>query len=270
MDEIIYNTKLFLFRKNGFFALVITIILAALNIMFIKGELAQNPLVSPMTSFEYFANVQGGASGTLFLILPLSISIATGSIFIKQKRSSIMSYSLVRSNINKFIKTQLFNIGALSFLFAIICQGGIFIATLLLFPNNNPHTSQGLIIFGRELLTSNPWIYSLIIILNSGLMASGFSLFSIIISIFFKNIYACLMLPYILLVGISQTMMAMPIIMGLRGVVMYDIAPLTMFGNYITVNLNIFTPTIYGIVMNILMFLIALYYFQKRFNQEKL
>lgn len=270
MNEFLYNIKIFLFRKDIFFSLFITIILAVLNILFIKSEQPQNLLIPQMTSFEYFINVQGGASGILYLLLPLSVSIATGGIFIKQKKSSIISYSLTRVNIKTFIKRKLIYIGSASFLFMLICQGFIFIITLLLFPNNNPDAGQGLIIYGKDLLSSNPWVYSFIIILNSCLMAFWFSSFSIVIGIFLNNLYASLMLPYILLMGISQIMMAFPALIGLKGIFIHNMAPLVLAGDYITTQINIFTPIIYAIAMNIAMFFIAVYFFEKRFKKEKI
>ncbi len=270
MNEFIYNMKVFLFRKNVFVSLLITIILSLLNIILIKLEQPQNILIPKMTSFEYFVNVQGGASGTLFLVLPLSVSVATGGIFIKEKKSSIMSYGLTRINVRTFIKRKLIYIGSISFSFMFICQLSIFMIALLLFPNNNPDASQGLIVFGRDLLVSNPWLYSFIIILNSCLMAFWFSSLSIIISIYSNNLYTCLMLPYILLMSISQIMMAFPALIGLKGIFIYNMAPLVLSGNYITIDFNIFTPTIYGITANIILFIIAVYSFEKRFKHERL
>lgn len=271
METFIYNIKLFASRKNFILSIFITVLIAIVNIFFIKSQQpVSNSLIEPMTSFEYFVNVQGGASGFLCLVLPLSVTFATGDIFIKEKKSSIMSYSLMRTNIDTYIKKRLFYIGATSFLFVFLVQCLIFFITLILFPANDPGLNHDTVIYGKDLFLSNPWVYCFIVLITSSLMAFWFSSFSIFIDIFINNLYVSLMMPYILLIGISQTLMAFPMLIGLKGRLIYNMAPLVLNGDYFTVNFDLWIPPLYGLLMSIISFYVSVYFFKKRFHKEKI
>lgn len=261
------DLKTIMLRKTTIVSILAILTCAIVNYFVIINE---QPNISSMSSFEYFVSIQGGASGLLFIILPLSLTLSTGDIFTKERNSSLISFSLVRVNREKYIKNKVLSLGAINFLFMIFCQVLILICALIIFPVKSSNINQGYVLFAKSLLYSNPIIYSVIIILNAGLMSIFFSFLSIIISLLFKKLYAAIMLPYIVFIGFSELLMSMPSIIGIKGIIFYYFSPLAMTGDYIAKDLSIPSISIYWMILIMLSYRGSIYLFNKKFKNETL
>lgn len=258
-------------KKSAWFALLLFLLIAGANIMFIRSEQPiANPYFEPPSAFEYFVSVQGGGSGFLLLFLPLAVTLATGDIFIRERRSSMLSYSIVRANTKQYIQSRTVSLGIASFLFTFISQLLLFLGTLLFFPITQPSTDQGIVYYAANIFINNPWIYCFIIIVNSALMAFSFSCLSVIISIIFQNLYVSIMLPYVVFIGFSEILMSLPMFLGFQGTLFYNLSPLSMAGDYITKSFHWITVPIYWIFISIISVRIAIILFKNRFEKEKL
>lgn len=262
-----YELKTIACKKTTIFSAILLLLYATANYLLIINEL---PSINLLSSFESFVSIQGGGSGLLFVILPLSLTLATGSFFIKERNSSLFYFSLTKINSDEYIKNKLISVGVSNFSFMLFCQITMLICALIIFPVKSSNIDQGYIIFGKDLLYTNPLIYCAIIILNSGLMSIFFGFISVIISLIFKNLYAAIMLPYVIFIGLSEVLMSMPAMIGLNGIVFYNFSPLVMTGDYIASDLKMYIVTIYWIILIILSYKFAVYLFDKKFRKETL
>ncbi|MCU9809628.1 hypothetical protein LEQ06_16600 [Paraclostridium sp. AKS46] len=159
-------------RKTTIISMLLILASAISNYLLIVSE---QPNINSLSSFEYFTAIQGGGAGLLFVVLPITLTLLTGDIFIKERNSSLISFSLVKSDIETYIKNKLLSLGAINFLFLVSAQILILICALVIFPVKSSHIDQGYAIFAKDLLYSNPLLYCSIIIFNSGLMSIFFS-----------------------------------------------------------------------------------------------
>ena len=266
------NIKRLLTKKSTWIIFSIYIVLGIGNYLLIHSA---NPFANPnfefVTSFfEYFVMSQGGGSGFMFIVLPLLVTLSTGGFFIEKRHSSILSYSLIRSNAGKYIRNEVLSTGITSFLFVFCAQTLLFACSLFFSRIGVVDTTQGMIFFATDLLYKAPLFYVLIIIVNSSLMAFFFSTFSICLSILFKNKYSAIMLPYVLLMGFSMVLMFLPFIFGLDARVFYDYAPLIMAGDYISIDTYGWLVSAYWIAGNFFMYMIVSMVFKNTFRREKL
>ena len=91
----------------GIFILVICGYLNMISIQSQQGLYVNLVNVPKMTCFEYFLNIQGDAVGFLHIVYFLAITLVIGDIFIKEKKSSMLYFSLVRSDVNRYIKQKI-------------------------------------------------------------------------------------------------------------------------------------------------------------------
>ena len=91
----------------GIFILVICGYLNMISIQSQQGLYVNLVNVPKMTCFEYFLNIQGDAVGFLHIVYFLAITLVIGDIFIKEKKSSMLYFSLVRSDVNRYIKRKM-------------------------------------------------------------------------------------------------------------------------------------------------------------------
>lgn len=259
-------------KKTTWFALLLYILTAGGNVIFIRSELPlTNPNYNPFSAFEYFISVQGGGSGFLFLLLPLTVALTTGDFFIGERLSSILSYSLIRAgSIKSYIRNRIISLGITSFLFTFFLQLLLLLSLSVLFPVSKPSLDQGIVYYAVDLFINNPLIYSFIIIINSALMAFFFSCISILISIYSKNLYSAIMLPYIIFIGVSELLMTFPLFLQTNGALFYNIAPLNMAGDYITNSFPLVTVPLYWMILIIICIKITIIVFKNRFKNEKL
>lgn len=257
-------------KKFTWMAFFFYLLIAAGNIMFIRSEEpVGNPYFTPTSAFEYFVMIQGGGSGVLMVFLPLLVTLATGDFFIKERRSSLLSYSLMRTSLRQYIRSKVLSIGFSSFLFLFFCQLLLFISLLLIFPLTKPGVDN--INYATDLLVHNPWIYCLLIILNSALMAFFYSCLTIIIGIIFQNLYVSIMLPYVCFIGLSEIFMSFPLFLdGKLGAFFYDFAPMAMAGDYITSTFYWAVIPLYWIALGGLSYLFVIWLFEWKFQREKL
>ncbi|MFS0647362.1 hypothetical protein [Siminovitchia sp. 179-K 8D1 HS] len=257
-------------KKFAWVALFSYLLIAAGNILFIRSEEpVGNPYFTPTAAFEYFVMIQGGGSGVLMFFLPLLVTLATGDFFIKERRSSLLSYSLMRTSMRQYIRSKVLSIGVSSFSFLFFCQFLLFISLLWIFPLTKPGVDN--IHYATDLFVHNPWIYCLLIILNSALMAFFYSCLTIIIGIIFQNLYVSIMLPYVCFIGLSQVFMSFPLLLdGEQGALFYDLAPMSMAGDYITSTFYWAVIPLYWIVLGGLSYLLVMWLFEWKFKREKL
>ncbi|WP_027701293.1 hypothetical protein [Metaclostridioides mangenotii] len=266
--NIFFDIKLILKRRRVIFSALIAIILATLNLFWIGNDMIWTKSI---TGFEYFAYLNSG-DGIVGIIYPLFISLVVGDLFIKEKRSSVLSYKITRLNSNDYIKKKVYSVGASSFIYMFFIQIIILVISLIIFKTGIPLRSQKNIYFCTEMLYNNPFVYCLVLILNSSLMASFMGVFTVFLSIIFKRLYAALILPYIIFMGITEFLTGFPLwIGGDLGQVFFKYAPLNMTGQYIS-SLNVMTlePTIYWIILTIIFYKLSIYYFDKKLKNETL
>lgn len=259
-------------KKTTWFALLLFILITGVNLKFIHSELpTSNPYYDPLSAFEYFVSIQGGGSGFLLLLLPLGVTLTTGDFFIRERLSSILSYSLIRAdNIKVYIRNRIISLGITSFLFIFFLQLILFIGTLVLFPVTKPKLDQGIVYYAVDLFINSPLIYSFIVIINSALMAFFFSCISVLISLYSNNLYTAIMLPYVIFIGVSEILMSFPMFLGIKGILFYNISPLNMAGDYITNSFHWAIVPLYWIILSIICIKIIIIMFMNRFQKEKL
>ncbi len=264
------DLKRLITKKFTWVAIFFYLLIAATNILFIRSEEpVGNPYFTPTPAFEYFVMIQGGGSGVLMVFLPLLVTLATGDFFIKERRSSLLSYSLMRTSLRQYIRCRVLSIGVSSFLFLFFCQLLLFISLLLVFPLTNPSVSN--VNYATDLLVHNPWIYCLLVIINSALMAFFYSCLTTIIGIIFQNFYVSIMFPYVCFIGLSEVFMSFPLLLdGELGALFYDLAPMSMAGDYITSTFYWAVIPLYWIMLGGLSFLFAIWLFGWKFQREKL
>ena len=141
---------------------------------------------------------------------------------------------------------------------------------MVIFPTGNLVSPNENVYYAVGLFINHPVLYCLLIVINSSLMAVFFSIFSIMISIYIKNIYASLILPYVAFIGISQILMAFPMILGEKGIMIYNLTPLVMTGDYITNSFEWFIVPAYWIVLIFIIFIITKSCFISQFKNEKI
>ncbi|MCJ7841738.1 hypothetical protein MUB24_12685 [Lederbergia sp. NSJ-179] len=257
-------------KKFTWMAIILYLLIAVANLMFIRSEEpVGNPDFTPTPAFEYFVMIQGGGSGVLMIFLPLLVTLATGDFFIKERRSSLLSYSLMRASMRQYICCKLASIGVISFLFLFLCQLLLFIGLLTVFPLTKPSVDN--VFYATDLFLHSPWMYCILIIFNSALMAFFYSCLTIIVGIVFRNFYVSIMLPYVSFIGLSEVFMSLPLLIdGQLGGLFYDLAPMSMAGEYITNTFYWAVIPLYWIVLGGLSFLLAIWLFEWKFQREKL
>lgn len=265
------DIKRFLFSKNAVIAFIMYFAISILNIYFVRSELPlSNPSYMQPCAFDYFVMIQGGGSGFLFVLLPLIVTLSTGDLFIKERTTSILSYSLTRVSEKKYIVNKITSIGIGSFLFLLFTELILLFVIMVIFPTGNLVSPNENVYYAVGLFINHPVLYCLLIVINSSLMAVFFSIFSIMISIYIKNIYASLILPYVAFIGISQILMAFPMILGEKGIMIYNLTPLVMTGDYITNSFEWFIVPAYWIVLIFIIFIITKSCFISQFKNEKI
>ncbi|MCL1990926.1 MAG: hypothetical protein FWG67_08570 [Defluviitaleaceae bacterium] len=259
-------------KKSTWLIIIIYLTVGIGNYWFIHSEHPwANPYFEFNTSFfEYFVLIQGGGSGFMFILLPLLVTLSTGDSFIKTRRSSILSYGLMRTNLVSYIRNEVLSTGMISFIFVALCQFLLFFFSLFFTQIAIVNAEQGMIIYAVELLNAAPLIYILLIIFNSSLMAFFFSTFTIGLSILFKSLYSAILLPYLIFIGLSEMMMTMPLITPFYGKWFYNLAPLNMVGGYIWLTFSIFAVPMYWLVLNAGAYVVVANYFKHAFRKEKL
>ena len=265
--NIFFDIKLILKRKRVIFSALIVIILATLNLFWMGNDMIWTKSI---TGFEYYGFFYTG-EGIVGILYPLVISLVVGDFFIKEKRSSVLSYNITRMNSNDYIKKKVYSIGASSFIYMFFIQIIILVISLIIFKSGNPLRSQTHIYFCTEILYNNPFIFCLILIFNCSLMASFMGVFTVFISIIFKRLYAALILPYIIFIGISEFFEGFPLwIGGDISYIFYNYAPKIMLLDYLSHDYIFIEPTAYWIILIIIFYKLSIYYFDKKLKNETL
>jgi len=171
-----------------------------------------------------------------------------------------------------YIKNRILSLGFLSFTTVFIAQSLLLLLSFVTFPVftlREDHIYFFRIFYATELLFTNAWLYILIVITNSSLMAVFFSTFSVIIGFLIKNLYIASALPYILLIVVSEIMLTAPIVLGLNFLLISDLAPLSMLGFYLVRELSWWTVPLYWIILIFVSIGATIYVFHRALKKEK-
>lgn len=261
-------------KRKLIISIFILVACGVLNMTSIQSQQVlyiDNPNIPQMTSFEYFLNIQGDAVGFLHILYFLAITLAIGDFFIKEKKSSMLYFSLARMNIKKYIKEKIISIGFTSIVFIFLSQVLMLIIAMILFPSNLPSLSQDYVLYiNKEFFSTYPLIYCFIVIFNSCIMAFAYSCFTVFISIIFDNIYIVLTVPYLFNIGISIFMTSFPMYIGRAGYYIYNLAPTILAGAYISDSFNFLYPVLYWVILSIIFYKLSIVAFENKFKKEKL
>lgn len=259
-------------KKSVWIAIILFYVISLLNYEFLKSEEPiANPYYIPSPAFHYFVFAQGGGSGFLFVFLPLFVAIATGDLFIRERNSSYLMFSLMRTDINTYIRSKIISIGICSAVIMALSQLLLLSYTLIVFPVNLPDPSSTVPYFAENIYLNSPLLYCLILILNSSAMAFFMGTLSILFSVILNNLYAAILAPYVLFIGFSEILMSAPLIYDSNlSYAFYSLAPLVMSGDYITIDYSWWVVLIYWIVLTIIIALLSILIFNKTYEKEKL
>lgn len=271
----VLNLDMLKLNKNKFIiSSFVLVVCGMLNMFSIQGQqvsYVNNSNFPQMTSFEYFLNIQGDAVGFLHMLYFLTITLAIGDIFIKEKKSSVLYFSLVRTDIKKYIREKIVSIGFTSVLFILFSQIILLIISMILYSSNSPSISQDYVLYiNKEFFSNHPLIYCFIVIFNSCIMAFAYSCFTIFISIIFNNIYVILTLPYLINVGVSIFMTSFPMYFGKTGYYIYNLSPTILAGAYISDSISFIYPILYWLILSLIFYKLSVVAFENRFKNEKL
>lgn len=266
------DLKRLIMKKTAWLSAIVYVAIGYGNFVFIMSE---QPFVNPNfiqpSAFEYFVQAQGGGSGFLIILLPFLVTLGTGDFLIKEKQSSMMSYYLTICSNMAYIRNRIISLGLTSFVFIFVCQMFLFCVALFLFPIEMPlEQNQGMIFYALDLLMSNPWLYTFIIIINSCLMAFCFSTISIAVSLVVRNFYAAVMLPYFLFVVFSEILNGLPLIFGIQSLPFHHFSPSGMVGSYISIHDKLFVVPLYWILFGGLSTILTTIVFFYRLKTDKL
>ena len=253
----------------GIFILVVCGYLNMISIQSQQGLYVNSVNVPKMTCFEYFLNIQGDAVGFLHIVYFLAITLVIGDIFIKEKKSSMIYFSLVRSDVNRYIKQKIIDIGFMGIVFMFLSQVMLLIISMILYPIASPSLSQEYVLYiGKEFFSNHPFLYCFIVIFNSCIMTFAYCCFTVFISVIFNNIYVVLTLPYLFNIGISIFMTGFPLYIGNAGKVIYSLAPTILAGAYISNSVNFILPILYWTVLSIVFYFLSVVSFKSKFENE--
>lgn len=259
-------------KKSVWIAMLLFIVISLLNYEFIKSEEPiANPNYTPSSAFHYFVFAQGGGSGFLFVFLPLFVAIATGDLFIRERKSSYLMFSIMRTDIVTYIKSKTVSIGICSALIMAFAQTLLLIYTLIVFPVSLPDPNNTVPYFAKNIYLNSPLLYCFMLILNSSVMAFFMGTFSVLFSVILDNIYAAILAPYILFIGFSEILMSAPLFDDSNlSHALYSFAPLAMSGDYITIEYSWWVVPIYWIILSVIITLLTIIVFNKKYEKEKL
>ncbi|MBN6187624.1 hypothetical protein JQN58_11910 [Aneurinibacillus sp. BA2021] len=147
-----------------------------------------------------FLYAQGmGASAILPGVLPLIIALAAGDSMAWDRRSGYQQFILMRISRGKYIIGKLLSASLISVIFIFVSEIFMLIYTFASFPNSEhmQHVNGITPKYASNLFIEDPFLYILLIILNTSLLAMVVSAMSVMCSIFSKNIYAVIVIPWI-------------------------------------------------------------------------
>ncbi|MFD1068277.1 hypothetical protein [Oceanobacillus locisalsi] len=264
-----------LYKKKSIWLAFFVFLAAVVHIYsFILSEqpIAENIPFEANHVFYYFVSIQSDMSSYLMILLPLIPLIVLGDSFISERRTSILTYKLMRMDSNKYIHSKLISLAIIAFLLMFVLQSLLFVGSLIVFPISSPQAIETGITpqFASHLFVNMPWFYVFLIIINSSLMSSFIIILSVTVSMFIRNRYVAIFLPFALFIGVSIIMMAFPAIIGGSGIIVHDISPLAMLGGYFNSSISWWIVPLYWLVLNTALYIITVYGYKLQFKKEKL
>ena len=183
----------------------------------------------------------------------------------------MLYFSLVRSDVNRYIKQKIIGIGFMGIVFMFLSQVMLLIISMILYPIASPSLSQEYVLYiGKEFFSNHPFLYCFIVIFNSCIMTFAYCCFTVFISVIFNNIYVVLTLPYLFNIGISIFMTGFPLYIGNAGKVIYSLAPTILAGAYISNSVNFILPILYWTVLSIVFYFLSVVSFKSKFENENI
>lgn len=148
-----------------------------------------------------FLYAQGmGANALLAGVFPLVIALASGDSLVWDKKSGYEQHQLMRISYNRYILGKLFGASIISFGFVFVSELLAFTYGMIMFPG--VVTLKKILgitpDYAADLFINHPFLYVLLIILNTALFGMVISLLSMLISTFVKNVYVVIAVPWLL------------------------------------------------------------------------
>ena len=138
----------------------------------------------------------GGTASILAMLFPILVSIPYTSSYIIDMKSGYLKYILTRTKITNYIIIRIIINGLVGGFVLFISLSIAFIMFVLLKGTNSSEIYSQTIIF-KDVLNTNPYLYVLLILLNSFVCGFVFATFGLGFSTLLKNTYLTILFPFL-------------------------------------------------------------------------
>jgi hypothetical protein len=151
-------------------------------------------------SFDAFLYAHGEGAGALLPgIFPLVISLFAGSSLAWDRRTGFETYLFTRTNYRIYLASKLISTAISSFVFVLLTDLIAFLYSCFRYSTfSYTPITENAPGYVSSLYMNSPFGYVFLIMLNGALAAIAIAFISVVISIFVKNIYIVLALPWLL------------------------------------------------------------------------
>ncbi|GAC42652.1 hypothetical protein [Paenibacillus popilliae] len=162
---------------------------------FIQGLETYFDPIHPNFFSAYFYAHGAGAEALLAGIFPLAVTLLVGHSLAWDRKTGFYNYVMIRTNCWKFIGSKLVSAAISSFVLVCVTELIAMAYAMVRYPIYDISHSQ--IVYALDLYKADPFVYVLLIILNTILAAICFSFLSITLSTLLTNIYLVVALPWL-------------------------------------------------------------------------
>lgn len=153
--------------------------------------------------FLAFLYAQGkGPRAMLAIVLPLVVALIAGDSLAWDRKTGFNHFTLMRSTYKKYILGKIIGASITSFIFVFVSEWIAFLYGIFSFPK--PETMQYILgvspDYAAQLFLDSPFVYILLIIFNTSLLAMVISLVAVLISVKVKNIFVVIATPFLLFI----------------------------------------------------------------------
>lgn len=237
--------------------------------LFIQGFEAFRPNGIALSSdkhnyFLAFLYAQGkGPRAMLPIIVALVVSLVAGDSLALDRKTGYVQFSLLRITYPKYILGKIISASIISFVFVFIAEAVAFIYGVLTFPapavmeyNRGIYPE-----YASQLFIDHPYLYVLLIIFNTSLMAMVIALLSVFVSTKVKNVLVVIAVPFTLSILLQFAFNALNL---------NRYAPLDLVGTYMLSYYKYQTLEIPGIHITLWMILCFITYgvYTRKFHLE--
>lgn len=150
--------------------------------------------------FLAFLYAQGkGPRAMLAMVLPLVVALTAGDSLAWDQKTGYKHLTLMRTTYKNYILGKIISASITSFIFVFISEWIAFFYGTTIFPK--AETMQYILgvspDYATQLFIYNPYIYILLIIFNTSLLAMVISLLSLMVSVKVKNIFIVVATPFL-------------------------------------------------------------------------